>query len=132
MLGHIGVNVPDLSSAKHYYDRVMPLLSFESFVVGDGEFAYRPAASKPGTYLFFYQSAQSQEYSGLATGLQHLAFIVPTRSAVRAAHQLALDLGSEVVHEPQVWAQYPPPYFATFWRDPFGIMLEAVCHRDRD
>ncbi len=33
---------------------------------------------------------------------------------------------------PQEWPQYPPPYFATFWLDPFGIMLEAVCHHDRD
>jgi hypothetical protein len=25
----------------------------------------------------------------------------------------------------------PPPYFAGFWLDAFGIMLEAVCHPDR-
>jgi hypothetical protein len=28
--------------------------------------------------------------------------------------------------------QYPQPYFATFWLDPWGLMLEAVCHYDRD
>ena len=28
--------------------------------------------------------------------------------------------------------QYPQPYFATFWLDPWGVMLEAVCHQDRD
>ena len=25
VLGHLGVNVPDLAAAKAYYDRVMPL-----------------------------------------------------------------------------------------------------------
>jgi hypothetical protein len=25
-----------------------------------------------------------------------------------------------------------PPDYATFWLDPFGFMLEAVCHRDAD
>ena len=28
--------------------------------------------------------------------------------------------------------QYPQPYFATFWLDPWGLMFEAVCHYDRD
>ena len=65
------------------------------------------------------------------TGLQHLAFMVPTRSAVHAVHTRAVELGSTVVHEPQVFPQYPQPYYATFWLDPFGIKLEAVCHHDR-
>ena len=28
--------------------------------------------------------------------------------------------------------QYPQPYFATFWLNPWGLMLEAVCHHDRE
>ncbi len=58
--------------------------------------------------------------------------MVPTRSAVRAVHALVAELGADVVHPPQAFPQYPPPYFATFWVDPFGLMLEAVCHHDRD
>jgi hypothetical protein len=57
--------------------------------------------------------------------------MVPTRRAVHDAHALAVRLGSEVVHPPQEWPQYPPPYFAAFWLDPFGFMIEAVCHHDR-
>lgn len=41
-------------------------------------------------------------------------------------------LGRQVVEELVMRAQYPPPYFATFWLDPFGFLLEAVCHHDRD
>ena len=29
MLGHLGINVPDLRMAKHYYDALMPLVGFE-------------------------------------------------------------------------------------------------------
>jgi hypothetical protein len=47
------------------------------------------------------------------------------------AYATALQLGSREVHAPQEWPQYPPPYFASFWLDPCGIMLEAVCHYDR-
>jgi len=43
-----------------------------------------------------------------------------------------VSLGSEIVHQPQEFPQYPPLYFATFWLDPFGFLLEAVCHHGRD
>jgi hypothetical protein len=35
-----------------------------------------------------------------------------------------------VVEPPQEFPQYHPGYYAAFWNDPFGIVLEAVCHRD--
>jgi catechol 2,3-dioxygenase-like lactoylglutathione lyase family enzyme len=46
MLGHLGLNVPDLRRAKEYYDQFMPALGFESFFSHDDEFAYRPAGGK--------------------------------------------------------------------------------------
>jgi len=132
VLGHIGINVPELDAARRYYAAVMPLLGFETFLDADDEFAYRPTAGKPGTYLFFYPSADQSPYSRHQTGLQHLAFMVRTRSDVTAVHDAVVELGSRVLHEPQVFPQYPQPYFATFWLDPWGLMLEAVCHHDRD
>jgi catechol 2,3-dioxygenase-like lactoylglutathione lyase family enzyme len=132
MLGHLGINVPDLRAAKSYYDALMPLLDFEPFVVADDEFAYMPAAGKRGTYLFFYESAEASDYSRQRTGLQHLAFMVPTRSAVHAVYGHVAARGDQVLFTPQDFPQYAPPYFATFWLDPFGFMLEAVCHYDRD
>lgn len=59
------------------------------------------------------------------------AISVRTRSAVQSARDKAVELGSVIVHEPQVFPQYPQPYYATFWRDPFGFLVEAVCHHDR-
>jgi catechol 2,3-dioxygenase-like lactoylglutathione lyase family enzyme len=136
VLGHVGLNVPDLDAARRYYRAVMPLTGFEIYLDAVDEFAFRPADGKPGTYLFFYPSAEQSPYSRHQTGLQHLAFMVRTRSAVHAVHavvvELAAQFGGQVLHEPQVFPQYPPPYFATFWLDPWGLMLEAVCHHDRD
>lgn len=136
MLGHLGINVPDLRAAKGYYDAVMPLLGFDEYLTAEDEFAYRPAGGKPGTYLFFYRSAEDSQYTRHRTGLQHLAFIMRSRSLVNDVHALATVLipqfGGQVLHRPQVFPQYPQPYFATFWLDPWGLMLEAVCHHDRD
>jgi catechol-2,3-dioxygenase len=91
-----------------------------------------PARGKRGTFLFLYRATEDRHYTRQATGLQHLAFMVPTRSAVHQVHAHVLRMSSVVLHAPREWPEYPPPYFATFWLDPFGIMLEAVCHHDRD
>lgn len=132
MLGHVGVNVPDLAAAKNYYDEFMPLVGFEPFIAADDQFAFRPAGGKHGTFLFFYPAAEPGDYSRNHTGLQHLAFMVKTRSAVERVHQFVQRTGGEVLHRPQPFPQYLPPYFAMFWLDPFGMMLEVVCHHDLD
>jgi catechol 2,3-dioxygenase-like lactoylglutathione lyase family enzyme len=132
MLGHLGVNVPDLSAAKRYYDALMPLVGFEPFLAADDEFAYKPADNKPGTYLFFYPATRSDEYSPERTGLQHLAFILRRRSSVHVVHDHVVRIGGTVIHPPAHFPRYPGHYYATFWYDPFGIKLEAVCHHDRE
>ena len=129
-LGHLGVNVPDLAAAKAYYDALMPLLDYETFFSAETEFSYRPADGKVGTYVFFYASLEPSEFSRHRTGLQHLAFIVKTRAAVHAAHDRAIELDSQILHSPKEWPEYHDGYYGAFWLDPFGIMLEAVCHRD--
>lgn len=129
-LGHLGINVSDLERARAYYGRLLPTLEFEPFLDNADEFAYRPMGGKPGTFLFFYPSAEPSDFSRHHTGLQHLAFMVRTREAVDEARALAESLGSEIVHEPREWPEYPPPYYACFWLDPDGILVEAVCHRD--
>src|SRR3954453_17380681 len=117
MLGHLGINVADLAGARAYYDALMPLLGFEPFLDADDEFAYRPSGAKPGTYLFFYQSAEPSLYSRDQTGLQHLGFMVRPPSAAPEVRGLVPELvprfGGQVLPEPQVFPQYPQPYFAT-------------------
>jgi len=132
VLGHLGINVADLDVARAYYGAVLPLVGYEPFLDHPDEFAYRPAGGKRGTYLFFYPATEPSTFSRHHTGLQHLAFALPTRSQVARVHDAVVALGSTVLHPPQDFPQYPPPYHAAFWLDPFGIMLEAVCHHDRD
>lgn len=130
-LGHLGLNVSDLTRSKAYYDVLMPMLGFEPFLAVEGEeFSYRPADGKIGTYLFFYPEQEDGGYSRHRTGLQHLAFIVKTRAAVHDLHEWALANGAAIVHEPKEWPEYHPGYYAVFWQDPDGFMLEAVCHQD--
>ncbi len=130
VLGHLGLNVPDLEASKAYYDRLMPLLGYEPFFATDTEFSYFPSDGKRGTYIFFYLAAADGSYSRQRSGLQHLAFMVPTRASVEAALQLATELGSTPVHEPRMFPEYSPFYYAAFWEDLNGFYIEAVCHKD--
>jgi catechol 2,3-dioxygenase-like lactoylglutathione lyase family enzyme len=121
---HIGVDVPDLSRAKSYYDALMPALDYEEFFSAEEEFSYRPVEQKPGTFVFFYAHTAGHQQRP-----QHLAFAVKTRAAVESAFAKAIACDSEAIHHPQLFPQYHENYYAAFWLDPFGMTLEAVCHK---
>lgn len=129
MLDHLGINVPDLNAAKDYYDVMMPLLGFEPFFATDKEFSYQPAGGKPGTRIFFYSAPDESNYSRRHVGLQHLAFRARSRSEVDTAFSKAVGLGNDIIFEPQLFPKYHDNYYASFWHDPHGFMLEIVCHK---
>jgi len=130
MLGHIGVNVRDLSAAKQYYDRLMPLVGYETFFAAGDQLSYLPSGGSRGVYIFLYPALEPGEFSRHQVGLQHLAFMMPTRASVDTLHVALVEMGAEIVHPPQHFPQYSPWYYATFWLDPDGLYLEAVCHKD--
>ena len=129
MLDHVGLNVPDLVEARRYYDELMPLLGFEPFVASDRQFSYRPAGGKPGTAIFFYTADDARDYARAATGLQHLAFRARTRDEVDVAHAKAMELGGQTIRPPGIYDQYHEHYYAAYWLDLHGFLLEAVCHK---
>jgi catechol 2,3-dioxygenase-like lactoylglutathione lyase family enzyme len=129
MLDHLGLNVPDLAAAKTYYDALMPVLGFEEFFVTDHEFSYKPVDGKPGTHIFFYSAPEKNDYVRKQVGLQHIAFRARTRTQVDEAHAQAIALGSEVLYAPKLFPQYHENYYACFWFDPHGFMLEIVCNK---
>jgi len=128
-IGHLGLNVHDLAEAKAYYDALLPQVGFELVLSDERQFAARPAEGKIGTWLFFY-GADAPGYNRRAEGLQHLAFIVKTRDKVREVFDWAMAQGGAQIREPQELPQYHEGYYAAFWQDPHGFLLEVVCHRE--
>lgn len=129
MLDHLGLNVPDLDAAKSYYDELMPSVGYEPFFATDDQFSYQPAGRKPGTRIFFYRAPLPDEYVRKHVGLQHVAFRARTRGQVDDAHAKALEIGSEVLFSPRLFPQYHADYYASFWFDPHGFLLEIVCNK---
>ena len=132
MIDHIGLNVPDLAAAKSYYDAMMPDLGYEPFFSASEQFSYRPAGEKPGTMVFFYVAPQKSQYVRKNVGLEHLAFRARTRAQVEAAHAKAVEIGSQILFTPRLFPQYHASYYASFWFDPHGFLLEIVCNKPED
>ena len=119
---HIGLAVPDVAAAKRYYDEFMPMVGFRE-CFGNG---YCPVDWN-GAQLFLYEARASGDYSRDRTGLQHVAFLVATRAEVDAIHDWVRERGDTVLHAPRVFPQFGPDHYATYFLDPHGFKLEAVC-----
>ena len=128
-IDHIGIGVPDLEATREYYDELMSILGLRQwFDLGPGgPLNYGPDGAQ-GSQLFFYEIEEPGSYSRGQTGLHHLAFLVATRDVVREAHEWARARGAVILDEPQEFPQYGPDCYATYWLDPHGFKLEAVCH----
>ena len=128
-IDHIGIGVPDLVVARRYYDELMRVLGLrEWFPTGPaGPLNYGPDGAR-GSQVFFYQADEPGTYTRGGTGLHHLAFLVSSRDVVREAHEWAVERGATILDEPQEFPQYGEHCFATYWLDPHGFKLEAVCH----
>jgi len=127
-IDHIGIGVPDLGAAREYYDELMGVLGLRPwFETGpEGPLNYGPDGAL-GSQLFFYE-VDAGEYSRSRTGLHHLGFLVASRATVRAAHRWAVARGDAILDEPAEFPQYGEHCYATYWLDPHGFKLEAVCH----
>ena len=126
-IDHLGIGVPDLVAAKKYYDELIPILGMKQWfpTTADGTFNFGPDGAL-GPQVFFYQALEDGDYSRHRTGLQHIGFLVASRAIVREVHEWALARGDEILDAPRDFPEYGQHY-ATYWLDPHGIKLEAVC-----
>ncbi|MGH7687519.1 MAG: VOC family protein, partial [Candidatus Dormibacteria bacterium] len=113
----------DIDAARAYYDEFMPLVGF----VRQWETGYR-ASDWYGAQIFLYPSLEEGDYSRHRIGLQHVSFYVPTRADVHRVYQWAKERGHEIVHEPKLFPEYNAHFYATFFLDIHGFMLEAVTY----
>jgi catechol 2,3-dioxygenase-like lactoylglutathione lyase family enzyme len=126
-IDHVGLGVPDVAAAIRYYDDFMPLVGFQRA----WETGYR-ADDWYGAQIFLYPTTEAGGYSRHRVGLQHLSFSVPTRAHVHRAHAWAEERGHEIVHEPQSFPEYHERFYATFFLDVHGFMLEVVTYEKVD
>ena len=121
VLDHISMQSTDLVASAHFYDAVLAPLGGQRIHDAGSAIAYGvpPEAD-------FWIGAQT---TGKGFRETHLAFVAPTREAVREFFRVAVDAGALVLHEPRLWPEYDADYYGAFVRDPDGNNIEAVCRK---
>lgn len=119
LLDHVVLQVDDLKAIGGWYDQIVGL--------GGGKRTF----DTPTLIGYALPGQPAQLFFSLATdpgGRQtHLALRVDDEETVRRGHELAGALGAEILHEPRLWPEYAPDYYAVFIRDPAGNNLELKC-----
>ena len=119
MLDHITLQVGDLPACSRFYDAVLAPLGGSR--LDDLGRAVGYGVDRP---TFWLGTTTSRD--GIRE--HHIAFEAPSRDAVVAFWEAALDTGAEGLHPPRVWPEYHESYFGAVVRDPEGHNVEAVCH----
>jgi catechol 2,3-dioxygenase-like lactoylglutathione lyase family enzyme len=119
LLDHVVLQVDDLTTIGDWYDQIVNLAGGSRTFDLPNLIGY--AVGGQPTQLFF---SQATDPDGRQT---HLALRCDDEATVRRGHELAVALGAEILHEPRLWPEYAPDYYAVFIRDPAGNNLELKC-----
>jgi catechol 2,3-dioxygenase-like lactoylglutathione lyase family enzyme len=120
MIDHISLQCADVQASATFYEAVLATVGCERVVDFGDTIGFGPPSSAE-----FWIGPWT---TGEGFRETHIAFTAPNRAAVHAFYETAMAQGAEILHEPAVWEQYAPDYFAVFVRDPDGNNVEAVCH----
>ena len=120
MLDHISIQCKDPAASATFFDAVLGTLGGRRVM----EFGPVIGYGIPPQPVFWI----GPEESGSGFREAHIAFRSPDRQAVQAFFDAAVSAGAKVLHEPRLWPEYHPNYYAAFVRDPDGNNVEAVCH----
>ncbi len=120
MIDHLSFQTPDLDATTTFYDAVLaPLGASRQADFGD---VVGYGTDNPQLWV-------GKQETGDGFRESHIAFAAEDRAAVDAFFAAAVGVSAEVLHEPRIWTEYHPNYYAAFVRDPDGNNVEAVCHR---
>jgi catechol 2,3-dioxygenase-like lactoylglutathione lyase family enzyme len=120
VLDHVSIQCADIAKSVAFYDAVLAPIG-GSRVMDFGHVIGFGIDAKPEFWI-------GPRETGEGFRECHIAFVAPSRAAVRQFFDAAIRLGAHVLHEPRLWPEYHPNYFGTFVRDPDGNNVEAVCH----
>ena len=119
MIDHVSIQCTDVAKSAAFYDRVLAEVGVRRVMDFGEVIGY--GAEFPDFWIGPFNSGDGFRES-------HLAFRAPSREAVVAFFEAAVESGAEVLHEPRVRTEYHPGYFGAFVRDPDGNNIEAVHH----
>jgi catechol 2,3-dioxygenase-like lactoylglutathione lyase family enzyme len=127
-IDHIYITVSDLQRAESFYDRVLlETLGFRKIKFTLGGDLHVQYFNRHFGYVL-RPARKSNEYDPYAPGLHHFCFRVDSIEDVIAVANQLRAAGIEA-SEAELYSEYAPDYWATFFTDPDGIRLEVTNYR---
>jgi catechol 2,3-dioxygenase-like lactoylglutathione lyase family enzyme len=120
MIDHLNIQCADPATSAAFYDAVLAPLGGNR-LIDFGDVIGYGTGGRPDFWI-------GPQTTGEGFRESHIAFTAPSRAAVRAFFDAAIDSSARILHEPRVWPEYHEAYYAGFVRDPDGNNVEAVCH----
>ena len=123
LFSHVDLRVRDRKKARTFYDAI-----FAPFGMSADEgatfvsYTIDPSAPEADSEWFGFT-----EEPGMAEGSVRIALHAATRQLVDEVAAAARAAGARDVDGPAVVAEYSPNYYAVFFNDPDGNVLEVVC-----
>ena len=124
LLDHVVLQVDDLNAVGDWYDQIVGVAGGSRTFDMPNLIGY--ALPDQATQLFF---SLATDPGGRQT---HVALRVEDEATVQRGREVATALGTEILHEPRLWPEYGPDYYAVFIRDPAGNNLELKCRASTD
>lgn len=137
-IDHMQVTVRDINEVESFYDGLMEALGFDlkkKIKVYLAELDMNVIEYLDGSYDFGICSALKPFENDIVHrrkpgAIHHIAFRASSRTEVDRIYQKVLELGAEILDEPQIFPQHGPNYYAVFFNDPDGIKYEIVNNDD--
>ncbi len=122
--GHVGLNVSDLDRSRDFYQRMLGLQVVKEGTDAAQRFAF---LARDGRLVVTLFQQSSGVFDTATPGLHHLSFQVESMDEVRAAEEVARELGAPMFHEGIVAHSEGASSGGIFFADPDGIRLEIFA-----
>jgi catechol 2,3-dioxygenase-like lactoylglutathione lyase family enzyme len=126
-IDHIYITVSGMARSEAFYDRVMKVLGFRKNTFAIGGDPHIQYFNRHFGYVL--SPARSRNaHDPYTPGLHHLCLRVEWSADVIAVANALRAIGIEA-SKPQLYPEYAPDYWATYFTDPDGIRLEVTNYR---
>jgi glyoxylase I family protein len=126
-IDHIYIAVSNFGRSEAFYDKAMDILGFrKNEFVNEGD---RHVQYYNRHFGFVLRPAHNPApHDPFASGLHHFCFRLEDNAAVDEAAKRFTYAGVKC-SAPQLYPEYAPDYYATFFSDPDGVRLELTNYR---
>lgn len=129
-IDHLKITVTNFKRSKKFYTSLFKFFGLKKVFEAGKKSAWggEIVMFGPATMAWTFEIQEGNtkvKFNRQRTGLDHIAFTAPSRQAVDRLHRF-LRREHAKVYRPREYPEYAKGYYACFFKDPDGIILEYV------